>query len=52
MSDHRIGAGIAGAMLLGISVIELFWGAAAPAAANALTAVLGLVLLGFGLRTD
>lgn len=54
MNDNRIGAGIAGAMLLGIAVIE-FFGGGAPAAANFLTGAIGMAMLvasTVGLRLD
>jgi hypothetical protein len=42
--NSRIGAGIAGAMLLGIAAIE-FFAASAPASASILTALIGSALL-------
>lgn len=54
MHNSRIGAGIAGAMLLGIAAIE-FSATSAPVAANILTGLVGLALLiasTVGLRLD
>ena len=44
MHDNRIGAGIAGALLLGIAAVELF-AASGLAGANVLTALIGIAML-------
>jgi hypothetical protein len=50
MLDSRVllGAGIAGALLLAVPVLNMAFGAAAPGAADAIVGLLGVVLLAIG----
>jgi hypothetical protein len=53
--EIRAGAGVAGAMLLGIAAIEFFAAPRGPVGANILTALIGIAMLivsTVGLRSE
>lgn len=43
--ESRIGAAVAGSMLFALPLVSGFWNARAPSAADAMTALIGIVLL-------